>query len=152
MVPVDSGVVPALINLPGSTLGNQERRIVMAKMYAINKDSKNRQIIATCECKPGATEIDWARVKGCEFYELKDAIKLGGHFREGDKLIWVGVNLRVRITDGMMTFWWDGKWRTCMEWNRSKKPSDKWVQKHLECTARYNCPLNPKTVIIWHWA
>jgi hypothetical protein len=120
--------------------------------YAIDPDSQFHLVMGTCKEEPGPIEIDYMRVRGAQFYTLEEGIKMGARITNAKGVpVWLGVNVRVKLEDKYLWFWWSGKWRLAGEWNRKTKPSNKWIQDHVERPARYNIPLDPATAVLWHW-
>lgn len=109
-------------------------------------------VLGTCKGDPDATTIDYGKTLGGTFLTLEEAIRAGARTRNKlGKDVWLGVNLKVAIVDGMLGFYWLGKFRYTREWNRAKRPTDKYVQQHVERQARLNIPLDDATQVIWHW-
>lgn len=123
----------------------------MAMYYVLSEDPKQNLVLGTYE-NPTAVDLDYCRAQGWKLYTLEEAINNGARVRNAlGHLVWLGVNLKLKMEGHALYLWWLGKWRPVAYYSRSGRPSERWTRAQLERVARVNIPLDPKTVILYNW-
>lgn len=121
--------------------------------YALPEDLTRTQLVMGT-CKESTIENrDYCRSYGWKLYTLKEAVARGAKIR--NKLghqIWLGVDLKLKLDNRALLAWWLGKWRTVAYYPyKNRRPSDEWTRTQLERVMRVNIPLDPETLILYHW-